>query len=108
MPLTDSQNRTDEKEPHPVVERLVQPSVIVVVHEARERALQFPRAVVLLKFHDVLQRPVIVCDLAFRHRIVGRAPTRYRLALVVRDVLTQLIGSKEISPHAHERSARPP
>ena len=42
--------------------------VIVVFHEARQGALEFPRATVLLELDDVLHRPVVAFDLSFRPR----------------------------------------
>ena len=49
-------------------------SVIVVFHEARQGALEFPRATVLLELDDVLHRPVVAFDLPLRHGVRGRAP----------------------------------
>ena len=49
-------------------------SVIVVFHEARQGALEFPRAKVLLELDDVLHRPVVAFDLSLRHGVIGRAP----------------------------------
>ena len=40
--------------------------VIVVFHEARQGALEFPRATVLLELDDVLHRPVVAFDLSLR------------------------------------------
>ena len=48
--------------------------VIVVFHEARQGALEFPRAKVLLELDDVLHRPVVAFDLSLRHGVIGRAP----------------------------------
>ena len=48
--------------------------VIVVFHEARQGALEFPRATVLLELDDVLHRPVVAFDLSLRHGVRGRAP----------------------------------
>ena len=45
--------------------------VIVVFHEARQGALEAPRATVLLKLDDVLHRPVVAFDLALRHGVIG-------------------------------------
>ena len=39
--------------------------VIVVLHEARQGALEFPRAKVLLELDDVLHRPMVAFDPAF-------------------------------------------
>ena len=47
--------------------------VIVVFHEARQGALEFPRAKVLLELDDVLHRPVVAFDLSLRHGVIGRA-----------------------------------
>ena len=48
--------------------------VIVVFHEARQGALEFPRAKVLLELDDVLHRPVVAFVLSLRHGVIGRAP----------------------------------
>ena len=48
--------------------------VIVVLHEARQGALEFPRAKVLLELDDVLHRPMVAFDLSLRHGVIGRAP----------------------------------
>ena len=48
--------------------------VIVVFHEARQGALEFPRAKVFLELEDVLHRPVVAFDLSLRHGVIGRAP----------------------------------
>ena len=63
--------------------------VIVVFHEARQGALEFPRATVLLELDDVLHRPVVAFDLSLRHVYVVKpirttaAASQERLPAVV-------------------------
>ena len=57
--------------------------VIVVGHETRQAAFQFPRTAVFLKLYDVFHQPVIAFDLALRHRVI-RGALRVREAF--RDV----------------------
>jgi hypothetical protein len=57
-----------------VANGLVQPLMVVVVHEASDSSLELPGAVVVLEPDPVLHRAVVALDLALRHRVVGAAP----------------------------------
>src|SRR5262245_48629854 len=59
-----------------VLQRLVQPAVVVVLDEVPDRPRELPRTVVHVELHDVLPRPVIAFDLPLRHRVIRR-PARW-------------------------------
>ena len=61
-------------------------SVIVIFHEARQGALEFPQAKVLLELDDVLHRTVVAFDLSLRHGVIGHAPA------MVPTVRVQVVG----------------
>ena len=56
------------------VVRFVQPAVVAVLQEARQGVPRLPRAAVLLKRRDVLQRRAMAVEFAPRHRMIRGVP----------------------------------
>ena len=79
--------------------------VIVVFHEARQGALEFPRAKVLLELDDVLHRPVVAFDLSLRHGVRGWG--WYYLSTVLEWIARKpaLSTAPDSSPGQHRRPA---
>ena len=96
-----------------VLQRLMIPPVMVLLHEVGDRAFYRPRRVVVLEFHHVLQRAMVPFDLPLGHRMVGRAPRvwqpvrvqirRELLGEVARAVVTEQARSMD-DPDSHQQS----
>jgi hypothetical protein len=64
-----------------VANRLVDPLVVLEVHEANNGSIELPGAVMILKPHHVLHRAVIALDLTLRRRVgcSNRSPACIRM-----------------------------
>ena len=56
-----------------ILERFVDPLLVVVVDEKTDLGFQLARRLVVLQLDDILHRPVIALDLALRHWVIGLA-----------------------------------